>query len=129
MSIEAGVVVDLDRKPIYWHEPLDRGPTHLADSRDLWDVLWENRHNLSGFAHSHPGSGIPEPSGTDLTTFSAVELGLGIRLFWWITSADRYILARWEGPGPYDYTIFSPRESLRYTWIDELRLRSQQRGQ
>ena len=42
--------------------------------------------DLAGVAHSHPGGGIPTPSWEDLTTFAAVEDGLGQRLVWWIVS-------------------------------------------
>lgn len=122
MSIETGVVVDYACQPIHWHEPKNRSSVHLADSRDLWDIFWENRKHIAGFAHSHPGSGWPEPSNTDLTTFSAVELALGDRLFWWITSADRYIVLTWRGPGPYDYKSTKCHSPIGF--IDELRLRS-----
>lgn len=70
---------------------------YLPDSRDLWDVMWGNRKELVGFAHSHPGSGLPGPSHEDLTTFSAVERALGIRLKWWITTVDHLLLLEWSG--------------------------------
>lgn len=103
MSIEAGVLVDLACEPIYWHLPLDRSGGALPDSRPLWDVIWENRERLLGFAHSHPGSGIPGPSHEDVTTFAAVEAALGKRLVWWITSADSFVELCWAGPGKLDY--------------------------
>ena len=98
MTIEAGVVIDLKGEPIFWHLPEERTGGSLPDSRKLWDVIWENRENLMGFAHSHPGWGMPGPSWTDVTTFSAVEKALDKRLDWWITSSDRIIVARWSGP-------------------------------
>ncbi len=101
--IEAGVVISKSLESIYWHTPQGRTGGSLPDSRDLWEVFWENRHNLSGFAHSHPGSGVPGPSHTDLTTFAAVEVGLGVRLLWWITSSDTVIEMTWCGPGKFDY--------------------------
>jgi hypothetical protein len=122
MSIEAGVLVGMDCEPIYWHLPVDRSGGALPDSRELWEVIWENRANILGFAHSHPGSGEPGPSDTDLTTFAAVESGLGRRLVWWITSADQFIELCWVGPGKLDYAkgpaLYEP------TWMGELRGKS-----
>lgn len=102
---EAGVVLDLQGQPIYWHLPPERSLAYLPDSRNLWEVLWENRKNLSGFAHSHPGGGIPGPSYEDLTTFAAVEAGLGFRLEWYIASRDHLVIGRWVGS-----------DSLNYLW-------------
>lgn len=89
MSIETAVVFDYDMKPIHWHLPLGRSAVYMPDSRDLWTVLLENRDNVFGVAHSHPGRGEPQPSWTDVTTFSACELGLGKKLLWPIITADR----------------------------------------
>jgi len=101
--IEAGVLV-VNGQPVYWHHPEGRTGGSLPDSRSLWDLLWALRKaDLLGFAHSHPGSGVPGPSHTDLTTFAAVELGLGRRLAWWITSSDHVIELQWCGPGKHDY--------------------------
>jgi hypothetical protein len=121
--IEAGLVVDLDGEPLHWHLPPGRSGGSLPDSRELWDVIWANRQRISGIAHSHPGHGIPGPSHQDVTTFSAVDLALGRRLQWWITSADRVVLVRWRGPGSYDYET-EPLESDP-RWVDELRRLSQ----
>jgi hypothetical protein len=92
MSLESGVVVGLDGSPLYWHLPLERTAGSLPNSRPLWDVFWEHRDNLLGFAHSHPGVGIPAPSQEDRTTFSAVERGLGKRLSWWICTETHLCL-------------------------------------
>lgn len=101
--IEAGVVVS-GEGPAFWHLPQGRSGGSLPDSRELWDVLWDLRKEvLLGFAHSHPGSGLPGPSHTDLTTFAAIEAGLGRRLDWWITSSDFAIHLRWIGPDKFDY--------------------------
>lgn len=101
--IEAGVVIT-GAGPVHWHLPPGRTGGSLPDSRQLWDVFWELRkEEFLGFAHSHPGSGVPGPSGIDRTTFAGVELGLGRRLDWWITSSDHVILLGWQGPGKYDY--------------------------
>lgn len=111
MSIETGVVINLQGEPIFWHLPDNRSTGYIPDSRALWDVLWENRDNLLGFAHSHPGAGHPYPSHEDLTTFSAVEAGLGRRLLWWIMSKTSVAVYSWVGPGLYDYRVKSDREA------------------
>lgn len=116
--IEAGVVIT-GEGPVYWHLPEGRTGGSLPDSRRLWDVLWELRkEHFLGFAHSHPGSGVPGPSHTDITTFAAIELGLGRRLAWWITSADRVILLTWIGPEKHKYMTNLVGE---YGWTQQLR--------
>ena len=117
--IEAGVVIRMDGRPLHWHLPQGRTGGSLPDSRTLWDILWDNRDTLLGFAHSHPGSGVPGPSQTDVTTFAAVEAALGHRLDWWITSSDKLIILRWTGPGRHDYGALPVwREPV---WVKELR--------
>jgi len=131
MSMEAGVVLgwkgvvgDSEEEPLYWHTPGDRSGTALPDSRDLWDFMWKNRDRITGFAHTHPGFGLPSPSHTDLTTFAAIESGLGSRLDWWILSSDGFIVLRRVD---LKYTIFEaglwPLEEP--IWMDELRELSQ----
>jgi hypothetical protein len=118
-SQEAAVVVDADGQPIFWHDPPDRTVVSLPDSRKLWDVLWTNRKTLSGVAHSHPGSGPPAPSWTDLTTFAAIEEGLGVRLAWWITTDDVCRVFVWGGGDKHNYV-----ERPMYAepvWLPELR--------
>lgn len=88
MSIEAALVVGVDYEPLFWHLPQQRSAVHLPDSRDLWTVIWENRANLLGIAHTHPGSGPTSPSHEDVTTFDAVEKALDKRLCWWILTSD-----------------------------------------
>lgn len=119
MSIEAGVVVDTRGEPLHWHLPTNRTVASLPDNRDLWYVFWENRANLSGFAHSHPGRGTPGPSWTDLTTFAAVEDGIGQRLDWWITSEDSLVVCRWVGPGRHAYKVEPLAQEP--AWVNELR--------
>lgn len=123
MSVENGVILDLEGNPLYWHVPANRSVAFLPDSRDLWDVIWENRHNISGFAHSHPGSGPTGPSWTDLTTFAAIEIALGKRLDWWITSEDRLLVMRWAGPDKYGYntTHIELDAETEHNWLDKLR--------
>ena len=116
MSIEAGVVV-VAGEPVFWHLPEGRSAGGLPDSRTLWDMLWQHRLAEGlGFAHSHPGSGCPGPSYTDLTSFAAIELGLGRRLQWWITSADTVIRLAWSGR---TYTTFLILEEP--SWTQQLR--------
>lgn len=102
--MEAGVLIDRQGQPLFWHLPRTRTVASLPESPELWDVMWANREDISGFAHSHPGSGMPGPSYTDVTTFAAIEAGLGVRLDWWITSSDSFTLLRWEGPDRLRYT-------------------------
>ena len=120
---EAAVVVDKQGRPLHWHIPTNRTGVALPDSRPLWDVLWEHREALGGVAHSHPGSGIPGPSHEDVTTFEAVEKGLGRRLDWWISSSNHLVLVRWVGPGPFNYRVeeLVTNEPL---WLGRLRKES-----
>ncbi|MHA2427173.1 MAG: hypothetical protein ACXADB_03985 [Candidatus Hermodarchaeia archaeon] len=117
--MEAGVVLNEYGESIFWHLPKDRSGGALPDSVDLWSIFWENREKLSGFAHSHPGFGRTGPSQTDITTFAAVEAGLGKRLDWWITSGDSMILVRWSGPGRLDYTQMDV--TMEPSWLHTLR--------
>jgi Prokaryotic homologs of the JAB domain len=114
VSIEAGVVLDVYGAPIYWHSPGHRTTVSLPDSRDLWDVFWKNRQIVSGFAHSHPGTGTPSPSHTDITTFAAVEAGIGRHLSWWILSADEAVLCTWQGPDRHSYNVLRIPSVLSY---------------
>lgn len=124
--IEAGVVIDKNGQPLHWHLPEGRTAGSLPDSRTLWQVLWDSfkADTLLGFAHSHPGSGVPGPSYSDVTTFAAVEAALGRRLAWWITSSDHVVLLRWAGPDKISYrsTIVTEAPS----WVAELRRLSQE---
>lgn len=125
MSIEAGVLVGPDG-PFYWHAPLDRNGGAIPDSQELWDQIWNNRDKLigptgsiGGFAHSHPGGGIPGPSFTDVTTFAAIEMALDERLTWYIVSSDHVVALRFTGPGKYDYK--GPVLLEEPPWVPELR--------
>jgi hypothetical protein len=119
--IEAGVVIDMNGRPVHWHLPPGRSGGSLPDSLTLWDVIWDQfqKGTLLGFAHSHPGSGVPGPSYTDVTTFAAVEAALGKRLDWWITSSDHVVLIRWIGPEKISYRATIVTEAL--SWVAELR--------
>jgi len=120
--MEVGVLVDKLGRPIYWHEPQGSSSVYLPDSRDLWDMIWENREDVSGFAHSHPGRGMPMPSHEDLTTFEAVEAALGRRLTWWITSENQLTRLEWY-EDQYNLEVWGSAPS----WLDELRKRSYRR--
>lgn len=120
MSIEAAVLIAKDGSVIYWHLPPDRRSAGcLTNAQVLWELIWENRANVAGIAHSHPGSGMPGPSAEDLATFSVVERLLGCRLIWWITSADQLVEVTWKGPGAHDYET-GPEESPP-EWLWQLR--------
>ena len=80
--IEVALVFDQQGNTIHWHLPPGRSGGWIPDTRDLWEVLWENRDRLGGVAHTHPWVGPAWPSQTDETTFSAIERGLGKRLLW-----------------------------------------------
>lgn len=80
--MEVALVFDRDGKTIHWHLPPGRSGGFIPDTRDLWEVIWENRHRIGGVAHTHPWHGPAAPSGIDLGTFRAIELGLGIPLIW-----------------------------------------------
>lgn len=120
--IEAGVVIDSDHNPIHWHLPPGRSSGALPDSQELWDVLWKNCGNMLGFAHTHPWYGTPHPSSTDLSTFRAVELALGRRLFWWIVTFDQIAYALWdEKLQQYEVRAIG---GDNISWLEELRRRS-----
>lgn len=124
--IEAGMIIvfgqqgTIDAIP---HLPAGRTGGSLPDSSDLWGKLWyyHQAGTLLGFAHSHPGAGILGPSWTDLTTFAAIEVGLGRRLDWWITSSDSIVRIVWTGPDKYDYNVRSIAERDEPYWAQELR--------
>jgi hypothetical protein len=118
--MEVGVVIDQNLAPIFWHLPEGRTGGSLPDSRLLWDVLWDNRKTLMGFAHSHPGGGRPGPSNTDITTFVAIEAALGRRLDWWITSSDTLVVCRqMERDGRYGSIVIAKADEP--PWADDLR--------
>jgi hypothetical protein len=93
----------------------------LSGARELWECFRDNWKVIRGFAHSHP-EGIDEPSGTDVTTFAAIELGLDLRFDWWIVTSRRVSLVRWKGPGIHDYSV--ALLDTEPTWAGELRGRS-----
>lgn len=122
--IEVAVVLDRARRPLWWHVPPGATSVALPDSRDLWEVLWSERHRLLGLAHLHPGRGEPVPSAEDLTTFAACEDGLGVRLEWWIATEDRARCFDWIGPMRYDFRGREARSADETAaWLGALRSR------
>lgn len=119
---EAALVFDAWGRPIYWHVPDDRSSGALPDSRKLWEVLWDNRYELGGVAHTHPWDGETGPSGTDVTTFAAIEAGLGQRLIWPIATFTHVRYLEWVGPGKHDYGDLEKRRfRIRCEDINHLR--------
>ena len=102
--IEMAMVFSRRGELIHWHAPRGSSRAHIPDSRELWDILWENREDLGGVAHSHPMSVNSAPSPTDITTFRAIEDGLGQFLVWpvvtphdakyWVRAGDGYYYNR-----------------------------------
>ena len=128
--IETGAVINIHGEPIFWHEPGGRSGGALPDSRQLWDVLWQAQSHgwLAGFAHSHPGGGVPGPSREDVSSFVAIENALGRPLNWWITSADRTVIVRRSTmdsvPGREIYASTQIVVENEPIWVPELRRRS-----
>jgi hypothetical protein len=120
---EAEVLLGPNNSVIHWHTPNDRNGGALPDSRNLWDVIWENRDKVTGFAHTHPGSGSPGPSYTDTTTFAAIEAALGKHLNWPILSSDSQVLCLFDNEkGTYSRHIITVELiPNNWDWMDKLR--------
>lgn len=95
--IEAAMVFDVDGGVIQWHTPGGCTASHIPDSANLWDILWEHRGTLGGVAHTHIGGIHIAPSHTDATTFAAIEAGLGKRLLWPIAGETKTNFFSWNG--------------------------------
>lgn len=122
MSLETAAVIAEDGEVIHWHVPGDRTSVSLPDSQDLWDVIWEHRSRIGGIAHTHPGSGYPSPSNTDVTTFDAIESGLGRRLKWWILSSNNSVLLEWNQKfRRYAFTHSTKFGDEEPDWMGQLR--------
>ena len=80
--IETALVFDDHGRIIQYHEPAGRTAGSIPDTRSLWDLCWKYRNQLGGVAHTHPWDGPASPSRIDISTFRALELGLG-RLYLW----------------------------------------------
>ena len=116
--IETCAVIGKNGDVLLWHEPAKRTGGSIPDSFDLWVFLLENKDKIQGVAHSHPGSGRAWPSYEDVTTFSAVERGLGCKLDWWIVTENTLMLLRSENwkKGFERLEDVTPR-----SWLNELR--------
>lgn len=123
MSVEAAAVVWRDGS-VTLHEPDGRSAASIPDTRSLWDLCFGGRDRLAGIAHTHPGSGYPSPSREDLTTFAAMEKGLGRRIRWWILSRDSSVLLERSPKNPgYDVTDFLTPDD-EPAWMEVLRAAS-----
>ena len=121
--MEVALVFDKTGKTIHWHLPPGRNGGAIPDTRDLWEVLWENRHNLGGVAHTHPWDGPAWFSQTDVTTFSAIDKALGQKLLWPVVTFTEVGIYQWVGPDPYDYGRFQ-EPPVQLEDLEELRDRS-----
>jgi len=124
--METALVFDREGDTLHWHEPLGRSGGSLPDSRDLWEVLWEHRSKggtgrLAGVAHTHPWKGQAWASGTDLTTFRAVELGLGELLLWPIVTFTDVLYLCWN---PVTEEYVRANSTIHLRGLEELRARS-----
>lgn len=122
--MEVALVFDKQGKTIAFHEPPGRSGGAIPDSRNLWDILWTNRDRLGGVAHTHPWDGEAWPSQTDVTTFRAVELGLGQNLLWpVVTFTEVAYVVKNQADG--NFVLVNPKHiSIQIEGIEELRVRS-----
>lgn len=128
MSVrETRLVFDQEGKTLLWPHDPNRSAGYLPDSQSLWDFLWEHRAELGGVAHTHPWDGPSWASGTDVTTFSAIERGLGRRLYWPIVTFTDIQVFVWVGPGDCDYAPLSD-PPFSVDDVDSLRQRSRMEG-
>jgi proteasome lid subunit RPN8/RPN11 len=102
--VEVATVFDYTGAALYWTSCLESGPTYIPDSRSLWEFLWDRREVVHGVAHSHP-HGMNDPSDTDVTTWRAIEKGLGRKLFWPIvTTSSVKVFHHNPVTGNYEHT-------------------------
>ena len=107
--IEVAVVFDNLGEAILWMDGSDSA--YVPDSRGLWLFLEENKGRLNGIAHTHPFSDDPLPSQVDITTWAAIEAGLGMRLIWPIVGRKKTRYFIWRGPDKHNYVeIILPKE-------------------
>ena len=64
--------------------------TKIPDHRQRWDIIWQNRNEITEIAHSHPG-GFLDFSHEDLTTMEAVEAGTGKTFAWSIITKTGFL--------------------------------------
>ena len=93
---EAAVVIDWEQRVTFRWLPPGRSAVYLPDGRELWEHLLATTDTTWGVAHIHPGTGIPEPSAEDLSTFLALERGLGRRFSWPIITSNGGAIYAWR---------------------------------
>ena len=103
--IEVALVFAKDGSTLLWHDPSGRSSVYIPDSKELWDFLVANRDQIGGIAHTHPWEGEAWFSKTDVTTWSALERGLGIRWVWPVVTFTEVKNYKWIGPGKFDYGL------------------------
>ena len=114
--IETALVFDDQGRIIQFHLPNGRTAGSIPDSRSLWELLWQYREHVAGVAHTHPWDGTASFSGIDVTTWRAIELGLGKLLLWPIvtfTEVRCFVYNRVTG----NYREV-PRTAVGYKWTD-----------
>jgi hypothetical protein len=123
--IEMAMVFTREGKMLYLQPGSSAGS--VSDSRRLWDEIWENREIVGGVAHTHPWVGPTQPSDMDVTTFKAVEAGLGKRLLWPIITFT-HVNYFYYFSGCYEQTLEVDfrDESHWHRLINTLRFLSQQ---
>lgn len=119
--IEVAVVVDAKHEVLCWHAPADASGAAIPDSQDLWQLLWDRRADVLGSAHVHPWHGEAWPSHTDITTFRAVELGLGKTLVWWVVTFSDVTRVEWSETRQA-YELHQAPDV--FPWLAELRARA-----
>lgn len=122
--MEVALVFDKEGKTMTWHLPPGRSGGYIPDSHDLWTFLWDHRDTIGGVAHTHPWDGAAWPSHTDVTTFNAIERGLGVRLTWAvITFSDEGYFAWSDEKKQYERLSSSP---IQVEGVQELRNKSKE---
>lgn len=117
---EAAILINIWGCGILQHQPENASVVAIPDKKSFWDFILENKDQIAGIAHSHSGSGEPWFSHEDVTTFAAIEQGLGKRLYWPIITSDSILTFGWVGPKRLDYNIVKDHVDNNY-WVDELR--------
>jgi proteasome lid subunit RPN8/RPN11 len=69
----------------------------IDDSPETWKLLLKHRKSLVAIAHTHPGEGLPFPSGVDKTTFNVLSQAGFKHVDWWIVTSTH--LAKFNSKG------------------------------
>lgn len=94
--METALVFGHEGETLAWHEPNGRHSGGLPDSAALWRFIEANIPNIGGVAHTHPWIGPARPSFTDVTTFRAIERGIGRVLVWPIFTFTDALYIQWD---------------------------------